>query len=1380
MRVPPADADMRRRPEFAKPFLAPFFQTDCVRAKTEKTTQIDWLKWKEQGSEFTSRFLRRYERRLAHTYATLKLQQPTNPSNYRASGLIYGLVDSHANLLYVGKTAKTMQERVAKHWSARNTKQDQFKRHLQNLPSPPYSFVLYDIPGAFYADGRSFDRVSEPIEMAFIAMLQPRFNTVRTTSGLNNRRKKPRAAPSFTKASGNEPDTPGASRERGEPWVHVDGEQIRIDQGRGRYFGIRRQLQHLFGLEEDVLQKYDVNPWMKSRVYRVRTWVRRFMAEHLQLPKVGILDELLTARLGEINHLAKKKKSAARTPWFCIQQVSKLLDERKLAAIFRHDAQLRALLADPTEFINTRVSTSLNPPLGVLLSNFTEVSRQTTPEPAPPPEECPCQRYLLQGYHIQGHACGQAHLLDTSSELVTLFDKGRKFRPDGGDEAICTEVDKAVALFIEGYFSDSPPSFARLLREKILSTVGVARIGAEPEVTTTTRRRLRELYKDVVILPVDKSSHDFGFVCRRFYNQDLYTKVNHSVNYAPSEKTPEEVVADHKTYLDDRGLSPTNTLPYLYGTLKLHKEVITMRYIAGVSRKNTVGPEETFPERETRRPDATFSSTTDAQLDLTGLLKSVMEILRREDNDRFNATGFRFFWITESSDDTAFFLKTHVDELSGLVAGTFDFTTMYDQLGLEELSEEISNTIDEAFAAEAERLGIRVEDLVLAKLPELLGTDFCEAPPEADPLTFHMISKERAEGYLATMRGFAKNIVPLVCNAIERDESDRRMPLLLTLRSYASISEKPVLNTVFKQVSKALVEARHTTEPLTEVQMKRNHVMMDIGCVIAEYLDADALSILMDVISPLLIDESSDALLQKKSYKALARICKTRGADIGDQLDRIVQLLAESQKRCSAASKRERIQCMVHVAILHRDSNEVEQLKAFVDGTVSEVMLALKEVNTRTRDAAFMCLSMYAELVQVNTFTNTVLAGFAGTTPAIVSATIVTLSKLLHEFHESMDYKLKETVIKACLMLIKHKSNEIKNAAMSFTRLVLKLVSEREDIKAIMEQNLQLVVDGCLAWTSQKQTPGNTRRNVQLILERCIKRFGYEYMLSLFPEEHRKYLEYIEKERRKEIKKAIKEREARRNPGAAAAGAGARRSKFNELFYGVQKKRKVKSEVLAMPGDETEMDLLDGDVVKRLVGHKAHTALDVRVNNAKEDGMRVSSVNGQIVVQTDADYRRDRRQQLLERKVGEMEGTHRGAFEELGLTKRKRRRDEEQPLDDDVNMFEGGARAAAEEFKKLQDALRGKKERPKDGISKRRRVDTDVRAGAHFKAKGSSGDVKKGAVEPFAYVPLNAKFLNKRHRMKSIARVGAVAETAPRGNKAKQGGSNKRSASSRR
>ncbi|KAJ9439823.1 hypothetical protein DIPPA_07897 [Diplonema papillatum] len=675
---------------------------------------IDWPKWKEQGELFTARFQKRYRRLLDHTYATMRLQRPTDASNYRATGLIYGLVDAHANLLYIGKTSKTMQERVTKHWSGRNTKQDRFKRHLQNLPSPPYAFILYDVPEAFYAAGGNFDKVAEPIEMAFIARLKPQFNMVSTASGFNKRGKKPRSAPSFKGKPDSGQSTPEYPRERGDAWVHVKDGQIHVDQSRGRYFGIRKQLHYMFGLDEDTLRAYDVNPWMKSRVYRVRTWVRMFMVEHLQHPKVAILDELLTARLSEINHLAKKKKSAARTPWFCIRQVSKMMDERKLAAVFRHDTELREMLADSTDFVNTRVSTSLNPPLGVLLSNFTDVSRQTTAAPAPPPGECPCQRYLLDGYHIQGHACGQAHLLKTSSELISLFDKGRKFRPDGGEEAVCREVDKAVTQFVEEQFKDAPPHFARMLRRKILATVDLSRVGADPELTAGARKKLLELQEHLVILPVDKSSHDFGFVCKRFYNQDLHAKVNHSTNYSPSEETPQQVIARHKAYLGREGLHSSNVLPYLYGTLKLHKEVTSMRYIAGVSRKNCVDSDsEAADAGRDARPKTTFSSTTDAQLDLTGLLKAIMSILRREDDIRFNATGYRYFWITESSDDTAFFLKTHADELAQLDAGTFDFTTMYDQLELEELLNAVADTINEAFAAEAARLNVDAGRLVL-------------------------------------------------------------------------------------------------------------------------------------------------------------------------------------------------------------------------------------------------------------------------------------------------------------------------------------------------------------------------------------------------------------------------------------------------------------------------------------------------------------------------------------------------------------------------------------------------------------------------------------------------------------------------------------------
>ncbi|KAJ9455230.1 hypothetical protein DIPPA_35538 [Diplonema papillatum] len=604
-------------------------------------TRNDWPKWKEQGELFTARFQKRYRRLLDHTYATMRLQRPTDASNYRATGLIYGLVDAHANLLYIGKTSKTMQERVTKHWSGRNTKQDRFKRHLQNLPSPPYAFILYDVPEAFYAAGGNFDKVAEPIEMAFIARLKPQFNMVSTASGFNKRGKKPRSAPSFKGKPDSGQSTPENPRERGDAWVHVKDGQVHVDQSRGRYFGIRKQLHYMFGLDEDTLRAYDVNPWMKSRVYRVRTWVRMFMVEHLQHPKVAILDELLTARLSEINHLAKKK-------------------------------------------------------------------------------ECSTNALVL---HTAGHACGQAHLLKTSSELISLFDKGRKFRPDGGEEAVCREVDKAVTQFVEEQFKDAPPHFARMLRRKILATVDLSRVGADPELTAGARKKLLELQEHLVILPVDKSSHDFGFVCKRFYNQDLHAKVNHSTNYSPSEETPQQVIARHKAYLGREGLHSSNVLPYLYGTLKLHKEVTSMRYIAGVSRKNCVDSDsEAADAGRDARPKTTFSSTTDAQLDLTGLLKAIMSILRREDDIRFNATGYRYFWITESSDDTAFFLKTHADELAQLDAGTFDFTTMYDQLELEELLNAVADTINEAFAAEAARLNVDAGRLVLAAMELLRQT----------------------------------------------------------------------------------------------------------------------------------------------------------------------------------------------------------------------------------------------------------------------------------------------------------------------------------------------------------------------------------------------------------------------------------------------------------------------------------------------------------------------------------------------------------------------------------------------------------------------------------------------------------------------------------
>eukprot|EP01059_Diplonema_ambulator_P028020 TRINITY_DN46728_c0_g1_i1.p1 TRINITY_DN46728_c0_g1~~TRINITY_DN46728_c0_g1_i1.p1 ORF type:complete len:1168 (+),score=532.00 TRINITY_DN46728_c0_g1_i1:49-3504(+) len=643
-------------------------------------------------------------------------------------------------------------------------------------------------------------------------------------------------------------------------------------------------------------------------------------------------------------------------------------------------------------------------------------------------------------------------------------------------------------------------------------------------------------------------------------------------------------------------------------------------------------------------------------------------------------------------------------------------------------------------------------DQIEAKLPELLGTDFCEAPPEQDPLAFHMISKERAQQYLDHIGQFAKNVIPLICNTIEKEDTDRRVLLLSTLRSYASVANSAVLNNVFKHVCKTLIEGR--SQEKTEETVKKSQMMMDIGCVLGEYLDVSALNILMDIIEPLLVDKSEDSLLQKKSYKALARIAKTRNDVIKDNVERIERMLYQSQEHCTSASKRERIQCMVHIACIHADENEDDKLKTFVGGTLSEVMLALKEVNTRTRDAAFTALASYAELVRVNNFTNMLFAGLAATTPAAVACTIITLSKMLHEYHEDIEHKLKETLIKSCFMFIKHKSNEIKNAAMAFTRLCLKVVRMNEDVRNIVEQNLNLVVDGCVTWSSQKHLPGNTRRNIKLILERCIKRFTYAHMQSIFPEDHQKLIEHVERERQKEIKKLLKERE---NRGKKPLD---KKSKFNSIFFEDKEKLRM--------GDDDALDLLDENVMKKFVTAKQGTVLEAK-DKGKEDGFRAVLSDGKLMVQTDAEYKRELRHKLVQEKLEKMGGKERNPFEELGggvLSRKRRRMDDDDEDEADANPYDDDAKAARDEFRQLQASLgKGPRQKP-TGAPKRQRVEKDVKTGAQFRAR-TGGDVKKGGMDPFAYVPLNAKYLNKRHRMKAISRVAAVDETAQKGAKAR-------------
>ena len=93
---------------------------------------------------------------------------------------------------------------------------------------------------------------------------------------------------------------------------------------------------------------------------------------------------------------------------------------------------------------------------------------------------------------------------------------------------------------------------------------------------------LRTAQKCMAIGPTDKSSHDFMMACKRAYLQGLQQELTSST-YTVATQKDEDIYEAHRILTEQLGRLPVAAHAYLYGAGKLHKEVASMRWIAGCS-----------------------------------------------------------------------------------------------------------------------------------------------------------------------------------------------------------------------------------------------------------------------------------------------------------------------------------------------------------------------------------------------------------------------------------------------------------------------------------------------------------------------------------------------------------------------------------------------------------------------------------------------------------------------------------------------------------------------------------------------------------------------------------------------------------------------------
>ena len=116
-------------------------------------------------------------------------------------------------------------------------------------------------------------------------------------------------------------------------------------------------------------------------------------------------------------------------------------------------------------------------------------------------------------------------------------------------------------------------------------------IFSDPDVV----RELSRLHENFVIVPADKASNNYTFVCKRHYVSILsdelgFNSLPGNPTYNLTDLSASEVLDNHKSVLTSFGIETSDDeldLPYIYWIPKMHKIPYKHRFIAGSSKCST-------------------------------------------------------------------------------------------------------------------------------------------------------------------------------------------------------------------------------------------------------------------------------------------------------------------------------------------------------------------------------------------------------------------------------------------------------------------------------------------------------------------------------------------------------------------------------------------------------------------------------------------------------------------------------------------------------------------------------------------------------------------------------------------------------------------------
>ncbi|KAL9681670.1 hypothetical protein QQ045_013457 [Rhodiola kirilowii] len=487
--------------------------------------------------------------------------------------------------------------------------------------------------------------------------------------------------------------------------------------------------------------------------------------------------------------------------------------------------------------------------------------------------------------------------------------------------------------------------------------------------------------------------------------------------------------------------------------------------------------------------------------------------------------------------------------------------------------------------------------------------------------------------------------------------------------------------------------------------------------------------------------QEDDGIIQKKAYKVLSIFLKNCDGFVSSKH---LELVADQDvlTKCHISAKHHRLDCVYFLIIHYLKSNSEQPIPDIISSFLTEIILALKQANKKTRNRAYDMLVQIAHVYRdegngggkekLLQFFGMVAGHMAGKTPHMISAAAKGLARLTYEFSDLVSTAYR--VLPSAYLLLQGENKEIKKAILGLLK-VLVAKSSADGLHTHLKSMVQSLLNNC---------KGKFKAKIKLLIEMLVKKCDLDAVKAVMPEEHMKLLTNIRKlKNRKERKMAGGSEESQSHMSKATTS---RLSRWNH------------TRIFSDFDDETEgSDGEYGDVRVYSSGHnKASSLFDPKAPSLRSKRLNKAAKR---LPEDWFDQLEDEPLDLLDWQKT------RSSLRGNDTLKRKCESDEEIELDDEGRLiFDEGGKTKNRKFLGDYTDTRIRATRARSPLShkltKRRKVSDLSKSyvGREYASKKAGGDLKKkDKLEPYAYWPLDRKMLSRKEEHSSAAKRGMAS-----------------------